>query len=125
MPGAGPALKIPHMGWNDLQIDAAGHPVLAGVSSGDHAYFVHSYYFRCADPAQVLAHVDYGVPIAAAIGRDNLFGAQFHPAKSQSVGPRLLSTSLQWRPRRFLLVNSCATSPTTQWCSPPTPPSNP
>lgn len=98
IPDGGPDLKIPHMGWNDLRIDAPGHPVLAGLSTGDHVYFVHSYYYQGAEPSHVLADVDYGVPIAAAIGRDNLFGTQFHPEKSQSVGLRLISNFLEWRP---------------------------
>jgi glutamine amidotransferase len=89
-------VKIPHMGWNDLQI--APHPVLAGLESGMHAYFVHSYRFACTDPAAQFATVDYGGPVAAAIGQDNLFGTQFHPEKSQATGLRLLGNFLRWRP---------------------------
>ncbi|MGB8841727.1 MAG: imidazole glycerol phosphate synthase subunit HisH, partial [Aliidongia sp.] len=89
-------VKIPHMGWNDLRI--AQHPVLAGLESGMHAYFVHSYRFACADPATQFATVDYGGPIAAAIGQDNLFGTQFHPEKSQATGLRLIGNFLRWRP---------------------------
>jgi glutamine amidotransferase len=95
---ADPALKIPHMGWNDLVIRHPEHPVLAGISSGMHAYFVHSYHIRCADPADVLAEVDYGGPVAAIIGRDNLIGTQFHPEKSQETGLRLIADFLRWRP---------------------------
>ena len=62
-----PALKVPHMGWNDLVIDRA-HPVLEGVQTGDHAYFVHSYQMRVADPAERLAHVDYGGDVTAVVG---------------------------------------------------------
>jgi len=91
-------LKIPHMGWNNLHIDAGDHPVLAGIPSGDHVYFVHGYHVACADPADVLAHVDYGISLAAVIGRDNLVGTQFHPEKSQAVGLRLISNFLHWRP---------------------------
>jgi len=98
LPDAGGTLKIPHMGWNDLVIDAPDHPVLAGITSGEHAYFVHSYHYVCTDSASVLAHVDYGTDVAAAIGRDNLFGTQFHPEKSQSVGLRLISNFIKWRP---------------------------
>jgi glutamine amidotransferase len=72
--------------------------VLAGISSGMHAYFVHSYHIRCADPADVLAEVDYGGPVAAIIGRDNLIGTQFHPEKSQETGLRLIADFLRWRP---------------------------
>ncbi|WP_136684862.1 imidazole glycerol phosphate synthase subunit HisH [Falsirhodobacter xinxiangensis] len=90
-------LKVPHMGWNDLVIDNP-HPVLEGVATGDHAYFVHSYHFRVADPAQRLAHVDYGTEITAIIGRDNMVGAQFHPEKSQATGLRIIRNFLTWRP---------------------------
>ncbi len=93
-----PALKIPHMGWNELEIVAAGHPVLAGLRSGSHAYFVHSYGMRCADAAHVLARVDYGGPVTAMIGRDNMVGTQFHPEKSQRTGLALITNFLNWRP---------------------------
>ncbi|WP_306154574.1 imidazole glycerol phosphate synthase subunit HisH [Roseovarius sp. MMSF_3281] len=90
-------LKVPHMGWNDLLIDHA-HPVFEGLSSGDHAYFVHSYHFRVDDPAHLLAHVDYAGPITAVVGRDNIVGTQFHPEKSQSTGLRLIANFLNWTP---------------------------
>ncbi len=92
-----PRLKVPHMGWNNLQIDRP-HPVLNGVNSGDHAYFVHSYHFQVADPAHLLAHVDYGGPITAVVGRDNMVGMQFHPEKSQANGLRLIANFLNWTP---------------------------
>ena len=92
-----PALKIPHMGWNDLVIDNP-HPVLSGLATGDHAYFVHSYAMRVADPAHLLAHVDYGGDVTAIVGRDNVIGTQFHPEKSQSAGLRLIGNFLTWRP---------------------------
>lgn len=94
---ADPALKVPHMGWNDLIIDHP-HPVLAGIATGDHAYFVHSYAFRVADPAQRLAHVDYAGDITAIIGRDTMVGTQFHPEKSQALGLRLIANFLNWKP---------------------------
>jgi len=84
------SLKVPHMGWNDLVIDHP-HPVLAGLATGDHAYFVHSYQFRVTDPAHRLAHVDYAGDITAIIGRDTMIGTQFHPEKSGDAGIRLLS----------------------------------
>jgi glutamine amidotransferase len=93
-----PGLKVPHMGWNDLQIDRPDHPVMHGVKSGDHAYFVHSYRFVCENPADVIAHADYGGPVVAVIGRDNLIGTQFHPEKSQAVGLALISAFLDWKP---------------------------
>jgi len=92
-----PGLKVPHMGWNDLRLDRA-HPVLEGVATGDHAYFVHSYRFEAADPAHVLAHADYGGPVTAIVGRDNIVGTQFHPEKSQSAGLRMIANFLRWRP---------------------------
>jgi len=95
---ADPSLKIPHMGWNDLKFDGARHPVFAGVPAGAHVYFVHSYGFNAADPATVVARVDYGGPQTAAIARDNLVGTQFHPEKSQAVGLKLIANFLAWRP---------------------------
>lgn len=92
-----PALKVPHMGWNDLVIDNP-HPVLAGIETGDHAYFVHSYHFRVTDPAERLAHVDYGGDVTAIIGRDTMLGTQFHPEKSQKTGLTLIGNFLRWRP---------------------------
>ena len=94
---ADPALKVPHMGWNDLVVDHA-HPVLDGIETGEHAYFVHSYHFRVSDPAKRLAHVDYGGEITAIVGRDNIFGTQFHPEKSQAAGLRLIGNFLRWTP---------------------------
>lgn len=92
-----PALKVPHMGWNDLVIERP-HPVLAGLTTGDHAYFVHSYHFRVADPAHRLAYCDHGGPTTAIIGRETMIGAQFHPEKSQGAGLRLIGNFLTWRP---------------------------
>lgn len=90
-------LKVPHMGWNDLVINH-NHPVFSGISTGDHAYFVHSYQFRVTDPAHLLAHVDYGAPVTAVVGRDNLIGTQFHPEKSQATGLRMIANFLNWMP---------------------------
>jgi glutamine amidotransferase len=91
------ALKIPHMGWNELDARAA-HPLLAGLAAGAHAYFVHSYHFRLDDDADLVAVTDYGGPLAAIIGHDNLVGTQFHPEKSQEAGLRLIGNFLRWRP---------------------------
>lgn len=92
-----PAMKVPHMGWNDLVLDAA-HPVFAGVSTGDHAYFVHSFHFRVDDPACLLAHTEYGGPVTAVVGRDTMIGTQFHPEKSQRTGLRMIANFLRWAP---------------------------
>lgn len=94
---ADPALKIPHMGWNDLTI-LRPHPVLDGIAAGAHAYFVHGYGLVCRERRDLLATVDYGGEIAAAVGRDNLVGTQFHPEKSQATGLRLIVNFLRWRP---------------------------
>ena len=91
------ALKVPHMGWNDLVIDQA-HPVFDGIETGDHTYFVHSYHFDVADPAQRLAHVDYAGDITAVVGRGTMVGMQFHPEKSQGTGLQLIANFLRWTP---------------------------
>ncbi|MEM9476237.1 MAG: imidazole glycerol phosphate synthase subunit HisH [Pseudomonadota bacterium] len=90
-------LKIPHMGWNDLILDQP-HPVLEGLSTGDHAYFVHGYQMELAASAALLAHCDYGGPITAIVGSENRVGTQFHPEKSQSAGLRLIANFLTWAP---------------------------
>ncbi|MCC7272150.1 MAG: imidazole glycerol phosphate synthase subunit HisH [Alphaproteobacteria bacterium] len=92
-----PGLKIPHMGWNELA-RVRRHPVLEGLADGEHVYFVHSYCIRPADPSDILAETDYGGPVAAAVGRANMVGTQFHPEKSQAAGLRLLANFLAWRP---------------------------
>lgn len=91
-------LKVPHMGWNDLIIEQSTHPVLTGIKTGDHVYFVHSYHFKTNDNKNILAHVDYGGYINAIVGRDNIVGTQFHPEKSQAVGLRLIENFLKWSP---------------------------
>jgi imidazole glycerol-phosphate synthase subunit HisH len=91
------ALKIPHMGWNEIEA-RADHPLLDRLGGGSHAYFVHSYHFRLTDPADLVAVTDYGGPLVAIIGRDNLVGTQFHPEKSQAAGLRLIGNFLRWCP---------------------------
>ena len=92
-----PALKVPHMGWNDLVIDRP-HPVLAGLSTGDHAYFVHSYQMEMGAPDQRLAHADYGGAVTAVVAHGTTIGTQFHPEKSQAAGLRLIVNFLSWAP---------------------------
>jgi len=94
---ADPTLKVPHMGWNDLIIDHP-HPVLEGIATGDHAYFVHSYAMDVTNPAERLAHVDYAGDVTAIIGRDTMIGTQFHPEKSQDAGLRMIGNFLRWTP---------------------------
>ncbi len=91
------SLKVPHMGWNNLILDAP-HPVFDGIKTGDHTYFVHSYHMAVSNPDQRLAHVDYASEVTAIIGRDNMIGMQFHPEKSQATGLRLISNFLKWVP---------------------------
>ena len=93
-----PTMKVPHMGWNELAFAPDCHPLLAGLTPGQHAYFVHSYRFVAADPRHVLASVEYGGEIAAVVGRDNIVGTQFHPEKSQATGLAVITNFLRWRP---------------------------
>ena len=93
-----PTLKIPQMGWNELDLLQGGHPLLEGLVAGDHAYFVHSYHFRPRTPGAVLAEVTYGETVAAMVTEANIAGTQFHPEKSQRVGLRILSNFLTWKP---------------------------
>jgi glutamine amidotransferase len=92
-----PGLRMPHMGWNALAFETA-HPLLNGVHPGDHAYFVHSYALRHAEPADVLATTDYGGPVPAIVARGNRAGTQFHVEKSQDVGLTILRNFLLWNP---------------------------
>ncbi|HVW92456.1 MAG TPA: imidazole glycerol phosphate synthase subunit HisH [Devosia sp.] len=97
---ADPALKVPHMGWNTLRFERP-HALLDGLVDGEdglHAYFVHSYHLAAAEPAERVATADYGGPVTAAVGRDNMFGTQFHPEKSQTLGLRLIGNFLRWKP---------------------------
>lgn len=92
-----PTLKIPHMGWNALNL-LRPHPLFEGMAPESQAYFVHSYHLVPERAEDVLAEADYGGPVTAAVGRGNIAGVQFHPEKSQAVGLRLLANFLNWRP---------------------------
>jgi glutamine amidotransferase len=95
-----PGLKIPHMGWNTLNV-ARPHPVLDGLTfgpQGRHAYFVHSYHLNPAQRADLVADAEYGGAVTAIVARDNIFGTQFHPEKSQKLGLKLIANFLQWNP---------------------------
>jgi len=92
-----PALKIPQIGWNELNITQP-HPLFANIAVGSHAYFVHSFAMKTESADHVLAMSDYGGAFVAAVGRDNIAGTQFHPEKSQTVGLTLLGNFLEWRP---------------------------
>lgn len=91
-----PSLKIPHMGWNELEV-VNGHPLLEDMPA-THAYFVHSYAFAASDPSVLAARVDYGGPVTAMVAKDNMVGTQFHPEKSQALGLALIGNFLKWRP---------------------------
>jgi glutamine amidotransferase len=95
-----PTLKIPHMGWNTLNV-VRPHPLLDGLPlgpEGRHAYFVHSYALKPAQRADLVADADYGGAVTAVVARDNIFGTQFHPEKSQKFGLALIANFLQWKP---------------------------
>ncbi|MDT0683254.1 imidazole glycerol phosphate synthase subunit HisH [Roseicyclus sp. F158] len=91
------SLTVPHMGWNDLVIERP-HPLLDGIATGDHAYFVHSYHMAMDRAGERLAHVDHGGDITAIVAKDNAAGMQFHPEKSQEAGLRLIANFLGWAP---------------------------
>ena len=95
-----PELKIPHMGWNTLDVKR-DHPLLTGIPTGPtglHAYFVHSYQLYAANPEHVVATTDYGGPVTAIVARNSIVGVQFHPEKSQKLGLALIANFLRWRP---------------------------
>lgn len=91
------ALKVPHMGWNNLRIHQA-HPLLAGLGAAPHMYFVHGYHLAAARNADVLATADHGGAVTAMVARGNIAGTQFHPEKSQALGLRLIENFLTWTP---------------------------
>lgn len=93
-------LKIPHMGWNTLNV-VRSHPLLDGIATGPdglHAYFVHSYELKILRRGDLVAQADYGGPLTAIVGRDNMVGTQFHPEKSQKLGLALIANFLKWSP---------------------------
>jgi len=93
-------LKIPQIGWNTIH-SVKSHPILDGIETGTdgyHAYFVHSYHLAGPSEAQLIATTDYGGPVTAIVGQDNMVGTQFHPEKSQSLGLALISNFLRWKP---------------------------
>lgn len=97
------SIKIPHMGWNELKTSAGEpqdnkHFVLRSVNNGEHYYFVHSFMFKCDYAHHILGMTDYGGPVTAVVGRDNMVGTQFHPEKSQKAGLKLIADFLHWKP---------------------------
>ena len=93
-------LKIPHMGWNTLDVKRA-HPLLDGIPTGpdgQHAFFLHAYAMEPADEADLVATADYGGDVTAIVARDNVAGTQFHPEKSQKLGLALIENFVRWSP---------------------------
>ena len=93
----GQKLKVPHMGWNQVQQDSA-HPLWQGIASGARFYFVHSFYPEPAHPAESTGSADYPFRFTCAVARDNLFGVQFHPEKSHDTGLTLFANFVAWQP---------------------------
>ena len=95
-----PGLKIPHIGWNTLSVQIP-HPILDNIPTGEngwHAYFVHSFHLAASKENEVIATSNYGGPLTAIVGRDNMVGTQFHPEKSQKLGLALITNFLKWKP---------------------------
>lgn len=91
----GERLKVPHMGWNQVW-QTQDHPLWHGIDDGDRFYFVHSYYVESAGNDDIAGRTYYGVDLAAAVARDNIFAAQFHPEKSARAGLQLLKNFTNW-----------------------------
>jgi glutamine amidotransferase len=85
-------LRLPHMGWNQIEHDGT-HPLFNGIPSGSYFYFVHSYALEVTEAT--LARCDYGLPFSAVVGKDNFFGAQFHPERSGKLGAQLIRNFLE------------------------------
>jgi imidazole glycerol-phosphate synthase subunit HisH len=92
----GMSFKIPHMGWNTIQVNRPAPP-LQGIAPGSFVYFVHSYYVDPADPLIVSTQTEYGIPFASSVWKDNIFATQFHPEKSQTVGLQVLKNFGDWQ----------------------------
>jgi len=93
----GTRLKVPHMGWNQVQ-QAEAHPLWDGIEDGARFYFVHSYYVEPQSPEVIAGSTHYGIPFTSAVARANIFAVQFHPEKSAQAGLRLLGNFMRWNP---------------------------
>ena len=89
--------KIPHMGWNNLEIYEKKHPILKNITSYEQFYFVHSYYLKTLKKYQVIADTVYSHKIPAIVGKDNYIGMQFHPEKSGKSGQKIITNWLKWK----------------------------
>jgi imidazole glycerol-phosphate synthase subunit HisH len=92
----GMSFKIPHMGWNTIQVNKPAPP-LRGIAPDSYVYFVHSYYVEPADPSLVSTQTEYGISFASSVWKDNIFATQFHPEKSQAVGLQVLKNFGDWQ----------------------------
>ena len=90
-----PGLKVPQIGWNQIEVTRPECPLLRGIASGSYVYFVHSFFPQPADPSIVATRTDYGGPFASSVWRENVFATQFHPEKSQAVGLKLLKNFVE------------------------------
>jgi glutamine amidotransferase len=93
----GARLKVPHMGWNQVQ-QVEAHPLWEGIEDGARFYFVHSYYVEPQSPEVIAGSTHYGIPFTSAVARANIFAVQFHPEKSAQAGLRLLGNFMRWNP---------------------------
>ena len=89
--------KVPHMGWNSLDLEYTNHPILENISEKDQYYFVHSYYLENSETSQLIASTNYCHKIPAIVGKENFLGVQFHPEKSSLSGQKLISNWLKWK----------------------------
>ncbi|MEE8659025.1 Imidazole glycerol phosphate synthase subunit HisH [Acetobacteraceae bacterium EV16G] len=97
-------LRLPHMGWNNLEFEPDAHPLLRNIAPGEHGYFVHSYALQDYDPADVIASTTYGGKVPAIVARGNRCGTQFHVEKSQHVGIQFLINFLTWSPSNMAVI---------------------
>ena len=95
-PDSGDRLKVPHMGWNRVHFAMEDHAMWKGIDDGAHFYFVHSYYVEPTDPELIAGFSTYPHAFTAAVTKDNIFAAQFHPEKSQTAGLQLYANFLSW-----------------------------
>jgi imidazole glycerol-phosphate synthase subunit HisH len=91
-------LRVPHVGWNDITLHRESPLLNSQLGSSQEFYFVHSYEYATDDPSTVVATAEYGREFVVAVHRDNIFGTQFHPEKSQELGLRVLRNFIQWQP---------------------------
>tara|TARA_B100000989_G_scaffold298859_1_gene290536 strand:- start:5955 stop:6614 length:660 start_codon:yes stop_codon:yes gene_type:complete len=89
--------KVPHMGWNSLNLKYISHPIVENISEKDQYYFVHSYYLKTSETSQLIASTNYCHQIPAIVGKENYLGVQFHPEKSSFSGQKLISNWLKWK----------------------------